>query len=379
MNPENTMSRVTGALALSALCILSCVYVHAGAPNPAIATMIDELGLTEHPTPSRELPGWHVPTKVVIQTSNEEQTEAFAEAMPGIHVVGVQTLEDAMLEIKDADVLLGYCSEALLKEASQLRWLQVYSAGVEQCVASPRVRSGQILMTNGQSIGSPALAEHAVGMMFMLMRGMDLYYSNQLKGQWQSGVGNSENTFLELTGRTVLVVGLGGIGTQVAKRAHALGMRVIATRGSRREGPDYVEYVGLADEALTLATRADVVINTVPLTERTRGMFNADFFSRMKKTAYYISVGRGGTTVTEDLVTALEQGTIAGAGLDVTDPEPLPAGHPLWSAPRVIITPHNAGRSDRSLERLWLLLEENLRRYVAGDALLSVVDPVRGY
>jgi D-2-hydroxyacid dehydrogenase (NADP+) len=379
MGRKNTLSRVAGIFAVAVLCNLSAMYVQAGEPNPDAVAMIGELGLKEYPLPSRQLPRWQVPKKVVIRTLNVEQAEAFAKAMPGINVVGVQTPEQAMLEIEDADVLLGYCSEALLKEASQLRWLQVYSAGVEQCVASPRVRSGQILMTNGQSIGSPALAEHAVGMMFMLMRGMDLYYSNQLKGQWQSGVGNSENTFLELTGRTVLVVGLGGIGTQVAKRAHALGMRVIATRGSRREGPDYVEYVGLADEALTLATRADVVINTVPLTERTRGMFNADFFSRMKKTAYYISVGRGGTTVTEDLVTALEQGTIAGAGLDVTDPEPLPAGHPLWSAPRVIITPHNAGRSDRSLERLWLLLEENLRRYVAGDALLSVVDPVRGY
>ena len=379
MDRKNTLSRVAGIGAVAVLCHLSAMYVQAGEPNPAAVAMIDELGLKEYHIPSRELPGWRVPKKVVIQTRNAAQAEAFAKAMPGVNVVSVQTPEQAALEIKDADVLLGYCNESLLKEATQLRWLQVYYAGVENCVASPRVRSGQILMTNGKRIGSPALAEHAIGMMFMLMRGLDLYYSNQLKGQWQSGVGNPENTFLELTGRTALVVGLGGIGTQVAKRAHALGMRVIATRGSRREGPDYIEYVGLADEALTLATKADVVINTVPLTERTRGMFNADFFSGMKNTAYYISVGRGGTTVTEDLITALEQGTIAGAGLDVTDPEPLPADHPLWFAPRVIITPHNAGRSDRSLDRLWLLLQENLRRYVAGDALLSVVDPVRGY
>jgi phosphoglycerate dehydrogenase-like enzyme len=379
MGRRSTLSRVAGISAVAALCVLSAMHVHAGEPNPAAMAMIDELGLKEYHIPSRELPGWRVPEKVVIRTLNAEQAEALSRAMPGVNVVGVQTPEQAMLEIKDADVLLGYCSEALLKEAKQLRWLQVYIAGVEDCVAFPQVRSGQVLMTNGQKIGSPALAEHAIGMMFMLMRGLDLYYSNQLKGQWQSGVGNSENTFLDLTGRTALVVGLGGIGTQVAKRAHALGMRVIATRGSRREGPDYLEYVGLADETLTLATRADVVINTVPLTERTRGMFDTEFFSAMKNTAYYISVGRGGTTVTEDLIAALEQGTIAGAGLDVTDPEPLPAGHPLWAAPRVIITPHNAGRSDRSLYRLGLLVQENLRRYVAGDALLSVVDPARGY
>jgi phosphoglycerate dehydrogenase-like enzyme len=156
-------------------------------------------------------------------------------------------------------------------------------------------------------------------------------------------------------------------------------MRVIATRGSRREGPDYVDYVGLGEETLDLARQADVVINTAPLTDRTRGMFDAAFFSAMKPTAYFISVGRGQSTVTDDLVAALESGQVAGAGLDVTDPEPLPEGHPLWRMPRVIITPHTAGRSDRSRDRLYLLVQENLRRYVAGEPLISVVDIERGY
>jgi phosphoglycerate dehydrogenase-like enzyme len=156
-------------------------------------------------------------------------------------------------------------------------------------------------------------------------------------------------------------------------------MRVIATRGSRREGPDYVEYVGLADELNTLARQADVVINTAPLTDRTRGIFNKTFFDAMKSNAYFISVGRGGSTVTDDLVSALQKGSIAGAGLDVTDPEPLPEGHPLWSMPRVIISPHTAGSSDRSLRRLSLMVRENLRRYVAGEPMLSVVDVKRGY
>jgi phosphoglycerate dehydrogenase-like enzyme len=156
-------------------------------------------------------------------------------------------------------------------------------------------------------------------------------------------------------------------------------MRVIATRGSRREGPDYVEYVGLADEVSKLAAQADVVINTAPLTDRTRGMFNAELFAKMKPTAYFVSVGRGASTVTADLVAALGKGELAGAGLDVTDPEPLPEGHPLWSMPRVIITPHTAGRSDKSRDRLFLLVQENLRRYVAGEPMLSVVDIERGY
>jgi phosphoglycerate dehydrogenase-like enzyme len=241
------------------------------------------------------------------------------------------------------------------------------------------MQEGKKLLSNGQKIASPALAEHAIAMMMMLVRGLDVYHSNQLQGAWQRRIEMGQGEFMELGGRTVLIVGLGGIGTQAAKRAHGLGMRVIATRNSRREGPDYVDYVGLADEVVELARQADVVINTTPLTQRTRGMFNAEFFAAMKPTAYFVSVGRGASTVTDDLTAALNNGEIAGAGLDVTDPEPLPEDHPLWSMPRVIISPHSGSRSDKSRDRLYLLVQENLRRYMAGEPLLSVVDFERGY
>jgi len=364
---------------LLVLGLISGLSAQAGEPTPEVVAMIADLALKAQSVPVRELPGWKHPHKVIVRTLTQAQGEAFARALPGVEVVAVQSLEQALAAIEGADVLLGYCDAALLDRGSQLHWVQAYGAGVENCVTARRVRSGEIILSNGRGIGSPALAEHAIAMMMMLMRGLDIHHTRQLQGQWQRSVGNPENTFIELEGRTVLVVGLGGIGTQVAKRAHALGMRVIATRGSRREGPDYIEYVGLADELSTLVQRADVVINTVPLTQRTRGMFDAAFFKRMKKSAYFISVGRGASTVTDDLVAALRAGEIAGVGLDVLDPEPLPADHPLWTMPRVIITPHTGGRSDRSLARLWLLVQENMRRYMAGEALLSVVDPKRGY
>jgi phosphoglycerate dehydrogenase-like enzyme len=156
-------------------------------------------------------------------------------------------------------------------------------------------------------------------------------------------------------------------------------MKVIATRNSRREGPDYVSYVGLADELLDLARQADVVINTAPLTEKTQGMFNAEFFRAMQPHAYFISIGRGLSTNTDDLVAALQNGEIGGAGLDVFDPEPLPADHPLWKQPRVIITPHVAFRSEKLRERVWTLVEESMRRYVNGDRMLNIVDLERGY
>lgn len=345
----------------------------------AVDSMIETLGLSESKVASRDLPGWSEPKKIVVRLNDEDRLERLQAVAPAAVIVPVQSVSEAIDAVADAQVLIGFCDQAILEAGTQLRWVQVYSAGVDRCVGNPGIQAGDKLLTNGQRIASPALADSAVAMMMSLMRGLDVYARNQQKREWNRDPDMGQGPPVELEGRTVLVVGLGGIGTQVARRAHALGMRVTATRGSRREGPDYVDYVGLADETLHLAGAADVVINTAPLTDRTRGMFNADFFAAMKPTAYFISVGRGASTVTEDLVQALKSGELAGAGLDVTDPEPLPEDSELWALPRVIITPHVAGRSGRGRERLFLLVQENLRRYVAGEALLSVVDIRAGY
>jgi phosphoglycerate dehydrogenase-like enzyme len=345
----------------------------------AVQSMIEELGLREADAPISELPGWNKPQKVLARLFRPEQLAGLQAMAPGVEIVPVANADEAVSMVADAQVLIGYCDEKILSAAPSLHWIQIFSAGVDRCVANPSLHQGSKLLTNGQRIGSPALAEHAIAMMMSLVRGLDVYHINQLNGAWQRTVSMGSGEFMELEGRTVLIVGLGGIGTQTARRAHGLGMRVIATRGSRREGPDYVEYVGLADEVNVLAAQADVVINTAPLTDRTRGMFNAEFFAAMKPGAYFISVGRGASTVTADLIAALEKGEIAGAGLDVTDPEPLPQGHPLWTMPRVIISPHSAGRSDKSRDRMFLLVQENLRRYVTGEPMLSVVDIERGY
>ena len=344
----------------------------------AVDELVEQLGLRLSPVASRDRPGWREVKRVVARYPAERIDELRAVA-PDIEVIAVSDEAQALQAMPGAQALIGFCSADLLEAGDALHWIQVYSSGVERCVALPEMQTGDKLLTNGQRIGSPALAEHAIALMMALARGLDRYYVNQMEGAWERSVDLGQGEFLELEGRTVLIVGLGGIGTQVARRAHGLGMRVIATRGSRREGPDYVDYVGLGDETLDLARQADVVINAAPLTERTRGMFDAAFFKAMKPTAYFVSVGRGQSTVTDDLVAALAAGELAGAGLDVTDPEPLPQDHPLWRTPRVIITPHTAGRSDRSRERLFLLVQENLRRYVAGEALYSVVDIERGY
>ena len=155
-------------------------------------------------------------------------------------------------------------------------------------------------------------------------------------------------------------------------------MRVVATRRSSRDGPDFVDYVGLSSELHGLAADADFIVNALPLTAETTGIFDKIFFADAKKGSYFISVGRGASVVTDDLIQALESGQLAGAGLDVTDPEPLPTDHRLWQMENVIITPHVAGWGG-SGGRRQVLVKENVRRFIAGDALFNVVDPERGY
>lgn len=182
-----------------------------------------------------------------------------------------------------------------------------------------------------------------------------------------------------ISGKTMLIVGLGGIGNEVAKRAHALGMRVIATRATPQAKPDHVDYVGASSELEKLIGEADVVVNALPLTAATTGLFDAAMFARMRRSAFFINVGRGQTVVTADLTAALQNKTIAAAALDVVDPEPLPKTDPLWDQPNLVLTPHVSGSSDLGVDSSLRVLRENLRRYASGGRLLSVVDVKRGY
>jgi len=229
-----------------------------------------------------------------------------------------------------------------------------------------------------QKVAGSVMAEHVMALMFGLTRGLAAYVPSQSKGEWADEA-VPESRMWEVKGRTMLVVGLGGIGTEVAKRAHALGMTVIATRNSGTDGPDYVAEVGLADKLRPFAGRADVIVSTLPLTAATKGLMDEAFFDAAKRGALFINVGRGGTVVTDALVAALHDGRLGGAGLDVTDPEPLPAGHPLWRAPNVIVTPHVAAALDGNEVARWIIARENLRRYAAGGRLFSEVDVDKGY
>lgn len=345
------------------------------------AALVARFQLREARSPVRERDGWTPPARIVtVEPWGIGLAELIRKVAPNAEVIPVSSIRAAVRVIAEADVYVGWCTRALVDAGMNLKWIHIPSAGVDTCSRFPELAERGIFATNMQRIYGAQIAEHAIAMMFALTRGLPRYGAEQAAGRWSGrNLDLRESGLFEVGGKTMLVVGLGGIGTEIAQRASGLGMRVQATRNSRREGPDYVEYVGLAHELLELAANADVVVNATPLTPDTRGMFDAAFFAAMKETAYFINIGRGASVVTADLVTALESGAIAGAGLDVTSPEPLPPGHPLWSMRNVILTPHIAGGSDRFNERFTVLIAENMRRYVAGDRMLSVVNLERGY
>lgn len=335
-----------------------------------------EAGLEEGAVAVRDIPGWHKPRKILVR-GDDELVAQIQAAAPDALLVAVASSAEALDEARDADAIIGFCDEQILAVADDLTWVQIFSSGAERCLAVERVGDGSVLLTNMQKMSSPVIAEHAIAMMLSLTRGLIPLAKLMPNGQWNRAMSRSL-TMTPISGKTMLVVGLGGIGKEVARRAAALGMRVVGTRNSSREGPEYVAYVGLSDELYKLASEADVIVNALPITPATTEIFNKEFFAAAKQGAFFINVARGLSVVTDDLVAALESGRIAGAGLDVTEPEPLPSSHPLWQMNNVIITPHVAS-SGGGRERHRVLIKENLRRYVAGDALLNVVDPARGY
>lgn len=328
-------------------------------------------------TPVRQRTGWERPERILVR-ADPERVRWLQPVAPGVELVPVAGSGEARERLSGADALIGLCSSKLLKQGEDLDWVQIYTAGAEDCVRLPEFDQRKPLLTNMQHIAAPVIAEHVMAMTMSLSRRLPAFQAAQRAGRWARDPAITDGMGV-IQGKTMLVVGLGGIGTETARRAHALGMTITATRASKPEGPDFVSEVGLPHRLPELIPAADVVVNALPLTDETIDLFDAELFRAMKESALFINVGRGGTVVTEDLVAALENGTIAGAGLDVTDPEPLPEGHPLWRTPHTIITPHVASRSDLEGEAHWRLVRENLRRYVVGEPMLSVVDPERGY
>jgi phosphoglycerate dehydrogenase-like enzyme len=296
---------------------------------------------------------------------------------PRVHVVTEQEFRQRPAWLNEADVLYTQRIEPeRVLAAERLKWVQTFGAGVEWLL-TPTLRSREnLLVTNASGIHAQPLAEHVFGLLLMFSRQLHRAVRQQAAHQWDGAALHAGVT--TLAGATMGIVGLGAIGRKIAAIAAAFGMRVIALKRTAASAAG-VERVFGPDQLVPFLKQAEYVVNTLPLTAQTRGYFGPREFAAMRSDALFINIGRGATVQTEALLRALESGRIAGAALDVTDPEPLPSDHPLWALDNVILTPHYAGAHPGYVQRASAIFLENLARFVAGSELTNVVDKHAGY
>ena len=283
--------------------------------------------------------------------------------------------EGEILEaMPDVDVVFGTFTPAMNERGRRLRWVQVTSAGVDG-VLFPEFVDSDVVLTSAKGIVGVHLADHAMALLLTLTRGIHTAIRSP---RWDQRM-PIRNASWELEGKTMGIVGLGGTGRDLAVRAHAFGMRIIAVDPVSVEIPLQVEACGRMDGLDDLLEQSDVVAICAPLTPETENMFDERAFSLMRDHALLINVTRGRIMKEDALVAALTSGAIGGAGLDVTPQEPLPDDHPLWSMSNVVVTPHASGGSPVRGDRIVDLFCENLWRFIYGEPLLSVIDKNKGY
>jgi phosphoglycerate dehydrogenase-like enzyme len=316
---------------------------------------------------------------VFLPPIDEQQREwamRLAEALPDLDVVIAETDAQAADELIDADAAYGWVPPVALPNAVRLRWLQNPFAGPFVGYYYPELIDHPVTICNPRGIYSDHIAHHIMMLMLALSRGLPYWMAAQREARWDRNA--RKHGYVNLVGATVLVVGVGGIGAETARLCKEFGCRVLGIEP--RPEHDSPAEIHHPDELDALLPTGDFVVTTVPHTPETEGMWNRARFARMKESAYFINIGRGMTTVLDDLVAALEAGSIAGAGLDVFEIEPLPADHPLWGMENVLITPHVAVADAEDIpERRFQLILENARRFLGGDTLVNVVDKAKWY
>jgi phosphoglycerate dehydrogenase-like enzyme len=316
-------------------------------------------------------------TKKIVVDNSEGLVQELAGVSPQAHIVPVSA-ENVTREIADADAYVGDITPEQVRAGKRLQWVQVMSAGVEHVLflsGGNALRDSKIVLTNNKIVQGPEIADHAMAMLLMLSRRLRQYVADDQQETWDGAVFKG----IELNGKTAVVIGAGGIGNQIATRAWAFGMNVIGVDPEDKPYSPFIQRVVKPDHLDEVLPQADVVFISAPHTEKSHKMMGARQFELLKPNSYFVAVSRGGIYDMNALVKALDSKRLAGAGVDVTDPEPLPKGHPLWKFNNVVITPHIAGRSDHDHERMTGTVKENIRRFVDGKPLVNVVDKQRGY
>src|SRR5882672_9390261 len=312
------------------------------------------------------------------QTKTTHQwAERLALDVPDVSVIVAEDADKAARAIAEADCAFGTLPRGLLTAATRLRWLQAPQAAPPAGWYYPELIAHPVVVTNFREIYNDHIGAHIMAFVLAFARGLHQYLPRQLNREWRPAP--VDTSVIHLPEATALIVGAGGIGAEAARLAAAFGMRVLAVDARRRDTPPGVAALYGADALDSLLPRADFVILTVPHTPATEGFMNRARFQRMKRTAFFINIGRGMTTRLDDLVAALRAGEIAGAGLDVFEREPLPADHPLWTMPGVLITPHTAGHGPFLDDRRFQVLLDNCRRFLAGEPLRNVVDKAKWF
>jgi phosphoglycerate dehydrogenase-like enzyme len=318
-------------------------------------------------------------TKTILVTGRSpEDIAEWQKVSSKVKLIGV-TNETIMSHIADADAVIGSVTPEQVRAGKKLKWVQSMSAGVERVLhlsGGDDLRDSDIVLTNNQIVQGPEIADHAMAMLLALTRRLPYYIAARPNQTWRDG---RPFDGIELTGKTAVVIGVGGIGSQIALRAWAHGMNVIGVDPEDMPYSPFIKEVVKPDRLDEVVPKADVVFISAPWTPKSYRMMGAKQFEMMKQNSYFIAVSRGGLYDLGALVKALDSKRLAGAGVDVTDPEPLPKGHSLWNFDNAIITPHIAGRSDLDRGRMVGTIKENIRRFGEGLPLLNVVDKQKGY
>ncbi|MGA8761061.1 MAG: D-2-hydroxyacid dehydrogenase [Stellaceae bacterium] len=317
---------------------------------------------------------------LMLPPQNDKTRESgarLAEALPELDVIVAEDITRAEQAIATAETAFGTLPPALLRRARYLKWLQAPQAAPPAGYYYPELIAHPVEITNFREIYNDHIGTHVMAFVLAFARGLQRYIPQQLRREWKKPSQNEG--VVHLPEATALIVGVGGIGSEIARLATAFGMRVIGVDERRRQAPPGVAELHRGDELDALLPQADFVILTVPHTPETEGFMNRARFQEMKKTAFFINIGRGLTTRLDDLAAAIEAGEIAGAGLDVFEQEPLPTGHKLWTLPGVLITPHTAGYGPYLDERRYEIILENCRRFLAGQPLRNLVDKARWF
>lgn len=318
---------------------------------------------------------------VVMQPFDAEEMKLLNAAAPGrkVEIVTVQGREQLRKELPNAEVLFGDLRSEDMDYAPKLKWIQAGGAGMEGF--DKKVLASPITVTNMARVFAPGIADTAIGLLLSITRGISTYYMPQFyKREWKPVGTVKSPDHIELGGRTMAIVAMGGIGSEIAKRAYyGFGMKVIATDAKPMAKPDFVEELHDPTYFPEMVKRADVVVSAAPHTPATERMFNEKIFRSMKKGAIFIAMSRGKLYDEMALIQVLKEGHLRGAGLDVFPVEPIPTNHPIFDTPNVVMTPHTSGWGVERQQRLVAHFAENIRRYSIGQPMLAVVDKVAGY